>query len=137
MSKPKFSNDGRTITVRVPISIRRRGGRKLVLAPDGSNTSTPICRHIDNAMVRAIARAFRWRDELESSKYATIREIAAAEKINETYVGRVLRLTLLAPDIVEAVLNGQQSASVRLDALMQSLPLGWREQRTMWAGGKP
>ena len=61
-------------------------------------------------MVKAIARAFRWRDMLESGEYATIREIADAEKINESYVGRVLRLTLLAPDIVEAILGGRQPA---------------------------
>ena len=92
--------------MRVPISIRRRGGRKLVLAPDGTNVTTaPVCRHIDNAMVKAIARAFRWREMLENGEYATIAEIAAAEKINESYVGRVLRLTLLAPDIVEAILE--------------------------------
>ena len=79
----------RTVTVRVPIAIRRRGGRKLVLAPDGAKvTAAPITRHVDNAMVKAIARAFRWRDLLESGEYATIREIANAEKINESYVGR-------------------------------------------------
>jgi hypothetical protein len=65
----------------------------------------PVTRHVDNAMVKAIARAFRWRDMLESGEYATIREIANAENINETYVGRVLRLTLLAPDIVEAIVK--------------------------------
>ena len=92
--------------MRVPISIRRRGGRKLVLAPDGTNVTTaPVCRHIDNAMVKAIARAFRWRDSWRTAQHATIAEIAAAEKINESYVGRVLRLTLLAPDIVEAILE--------------------------------
>ena len=65
MVKPQLSDDGRTVTVRVPISIRKRGGRKLVLAPDGTNvTAAPISRHIDNAMVKAIARAFRWREML-------------------------------------------------------------------------
>ena len=65
MAKPKVSSDGRTITVRVPISIRKRGGRRLVLSPDGANvTAAPIRRRIDNAMVKAIARAFRWREML-------------------------------------------------------------------------
>ena len=82
-----------------------------MLAPDGAEvTAAPVTRHVDNAMVKAIARAFRWRDMLESGEYATIREIADAEKINESYVGRVLRLTLLAPDIVEAILDGRQPA---------------------------
>lgn len=80
-------------------------------------------------MVKAIARAFRWRDMLESGEYATIREIAAAEKINETYVGRLLRLTLLVPDIVEAIMNGRQPPGLQLDGLMKRFPVGWREQR--------
>ena len=71
-------------------------------------------------MVKAIARAFRWRDMLEAGEYATIREIAAAEKINETYVGRMLRMTLLAPDIVEAILNGRQPTGLQLDGLMSA-----------------
>jgi hypothetical protein len=130
MAEPKLSDDSRTFTVRVPISIRRRGGRRLVLAPNGADiTATPITRHIDNAMVKAIARAFRWREMLENSTHATIAEIAAAEKINETYVGRVLRLTLLAPDIVEAILNGMQPAGVQLDILMKRFPVAWEEQR--------
>jgi len=130
-----ISPDGRTFTVRVPMSIRRRGGRKLVLAPDGTNvTLGPVFRHIDNAMVKAIARAFRWREMLENGTHATIAEIAAAEKINESYVGRVLRLTLLAPDIVEAILCGRQSAETTLPALMRSFPVGWRDQRAEMLG---
>jgi hypothetical protein len=132
MTEPNLSADGRTVTVRVAISIRRRGGRKLVLAPDGTNiTTAPVRRHIDNAMVKAIARAFRWRDMLESGEYATIREIASAEKINETYVGRVLRLTLLAPEIIEAIVQGRQPAGIQLDALMRRFPVGWGEQREL------
>jgi hypothetical protein len=121
--------DGRTVTVRVPISIRRRGGRKLVLAPDGtSDTWAAPSRRIDNAMIKAIARAFRWREMLESGTYATIAEIAAAEKINESYVGRILRLTLLAPDLVEAILNGRQPIGITMAILMRGFPLGWCDQ---------
>lgn len=123
--------DGRTVTVRIPISIRRRGGRKLVLAPDGTpNTGPAICRRIDNAMVKAVARAFRWREMLENGTHATIAEIAAAEKINESYVGRVLRLTLLAPDIVEAILGGRQPAGLQLEDMLRRFPVEWREQRS-------
>jgi hypothetical protein len=130
MTAPRPSSDTRTLTVRVPIAIRRRGGRKLVLAPDGAEvTAAPVTRHVDNAMVKAIARAFRWRDMLESGEYATIREIAAAEKIAETYVGRVLRLTLLAPDIIETILGGRQSADQRLDDLLRKFPVEWLAQR--------
>jgi hypothetical protein len=80
-------------------------------------------------MIKAVARAFRWREILESGAHATIAEIAAAEKINESYVGRVLRLTLLAPGIVEAILGGQQPAGLQLEDLLMRFPEEWREQQ--------
>jgi hypothetical protein len=122
-------DNGQTVTVRVPISITRRGGRKLVLAPDGMSITAAVARHIDNAMVKAIARAYRWREMLENGTHATIAEIADAEKINESYVGRVLRLTLLAPDMVEAILAGRQPTGLQLDHLLRRFPVGWEEQR--------
>jgi hypothetical protein len=127
-TKPRFMDDNCSITVRVPISIRRRGGRKLVLAPDGANvTATPVYRHVDKAMVKAVARAFRWRQMIENRTYATIREIAAAENINETYVGRVLRLTLLSPAIIEAILAGRHP-DLQLDQLLKKIPVDWDVQ---------
>ena len=98
--------DTTVVTVKVPFSVRKRGGRKLVLAPDGA-PMPPTAAHIDSTLVKAIARAFRWQKMLETGQYSTIREIAKAEKINPSYVSRVLRLTLLAPSIVEAVLDGR------------------------------
>jgi len=129
-AKPKVMDDGRTLTVRVPISIRRRGGRKLVLAPGGGAlTAAAVHRRIDTAIVKAVARAFRWRELLESGEYSTIREIAAAEKINDSYVSRVLRLTLLAPEIVESMLNGRLPSGVQLEDLMKRFPVDWSAQR--------
>lgn len=134
MTESDATGDGRTVTVRVPISIRRRGGRKLVLAPDGAEvTAAPIARHVDNAMVKAIARAFRWREMLENGTHATIAEIAVAEMISESYVGRVLRMTLLAPSIVEAIVNGRQPATVLLAQLMRPFPIIWDKQRDVLA----
>jgi hypothetical protein len=129
MAGPGTTGNASTASVRVRITIRRRGGRKLVLAPDGAEVAAPVARHVDNAMVKAIARAFRWREMLENGTYATIAEIAAAEKINESYVGRVLRLTLLAPDIVEAILGGRQPEEMTLAALMQPFPIEWMQQQ--------
>jgi hypothetical protein len=132
MTEPNLTGDSRTVTVRIPISIRRRGGRKLVVAPDGTTDTWAVpCRRIDNAMVKAIARAFRWREMLEDGTHATIAEIAASEKINESYVGRVLRLTLLAPDIVEAILGGRQPAELQLEDLLRRFPVGWVEQKAV------
>ena len=122
-------SDGETLTVQIPLRLRKRGGRKLMIVPEGATAWAPPRARVDNAMVKAIARAFRWRELLETGEYATVREIAAAEKINETYVGRVLRLTLLAPDIVEAILAGRQPAGLQLGCLLRRFPAGWREQR--------
>jgi hypothetical protein len=83
---------------------------------------------VDNAMIKALARAFRWRKLLETGAYGTIEEVAAAEKINSSYVSRVLRLTLLAPDIIEAVLNGRQPTEMALGVLMRPLPIAWKDQ---------
>jgi hypothetical protein len=110
----------------VPFSIRKRGGRKLIVVPAGVEAA-PAPRHIDNAMVKALARAFRWRKLLETGAYGTIEELAAAEKINPSYVSRVLRLTLLSPNIVEVIVEGRQ-AELSLAHLMQPFPSTWAEQ---------
>jgi hypothetical protein len=128
--RPSLSLDGKSMTVRVPLSIRKRGGRKLVIAPDDLTVAPMRAdRLVDNPVVKAIARAFRWREMLESGSYVTIREIAHVEKINESYVGRVLRLSLLAPDIVEATLDGRQPAHLQLNTLLQQFPIDWPKQR--------
>jgi hypothetical protein len=88
-----------------------------------------FCRQVDNALVKAIARAFRWRDMLEDSRCATVGEIAVREQINESYVSRILRLTSLAPDVVEAILEGRQPPAMTLAMLMQRLPVCWNDQR--------
>jgi hypothetical protein len=127
MAKPKIKDDERTLTVRIPIVIRKRGGKKLVLAPDGKTAPSFSCR-IDNSMVKALARAFRWQELLENGTYATIAEIAEAERINETYVARILRLTLLAPEFVQLIVEGRQPATVGLATLMRPLPARWSDQ---------
>jgi hypothetical protein len=122
-----LSKDRRTLNVRVPLTIKKRGGRKLVIAPDGAPWTPPRAR-IDNTMVKAIARAHRWKRLLERGQYASVAELAAAEKINQSYVCRVLRLTLLAPDIVEAILDGKQPAELQMDALLRPFPVVWGNQ---------
>ena len=116
------------ITVHVPMVFRRRGGRKLVVSPDGTSPSVSAQARIDSTMVKAVARGFRWRKLLETGVYGTVEEIAGAEKINPSYVSRVLRLTLLAPAIVEAILDGRQPAGMTLAVLMRPFAVGWGEQ---------
>ncbi len=120
-----------TITVHVPMTSRKRGGRKQVIAPNGETWSAPSRARIDNTMVKALARAFRWRKMLEIGIVATVAEIAARERINASYVSRVLRLTLLAPEIVEAVLDGRQAPEMTLPGLMGVFSVDWVNQRAM------
>ena len=108
-----------TVTVTVPFAIRKRGGRTLVMTPDGA-TSAPAPRiRVDSALLKALARGFRWRKLLETGHFATIEEIAKAENINPSYISRVLRMTLLAPEIVEGVLAGRQPAGLTMAKAMQ------------------
>ncbi len=120
---------GHILSVRAPIALRKRSGRKAILAPDGTPAWAPPRSRVDNTMVKALARAFRWRRLLETGVYGTVGELAAAERINPSYVSRVLRLTLLAPEIVEAILNGRLPAERTLAAAMGPFPTGWGEQR--------
>jgi hypothetical protein len=137
MPGPEITPDGSTLTVSIPLTFRKRGGRKLVIAPNGSESWAPPRPRIDNTMVKAIARAFRWRKLLETGTHTTVAEIAAAEKFNASYVGRVLRLTLLPPEIVEAFLDGRQPADLQLEDLLRPIPVGWREQRAEIWGPYP
>src|SRR5690348_9217245 len=121
-----------SITVHVPLAIRPRPGRKTIVRPAGSAPSASIDSQADPAMVKALARAFRWKRLLDDGRYASISEIAAVEKIDRGYVGSILRLTLLAPDIVEAILDGRQPAGLGLPVLLKPFPLEWERQRTRW-----
>lgn len=123
-----FGADGQTLTVRLPITLRKRGGRKAIVTPDGSSAWAPPRARVDSTMVKALARAFRWRNLLETGVYGTVAEVAAAEKINPSYVSRVLRLTLLAPNLVEVILDGRQSPEMKLVMLMHPFAVEWREQ---------
>ena len=113
-----------TVTLRVPFRLAKRGGRKEMHLPEG--IAPP--RRPDDALVKALARAFRWKRMLESGEFATIAELAEREGIAPSYMTRVLRLTLLAPDIVEAILEGAQGPEVTLARVLEPFPLEWEHQ---------
>src|SRR5579871_1698246 len=111
------------LTVDVPMTFRRRGGRKIIVAPDGTAMPAAAPRlQIDHALTKALARGFRWRKLLDNGTYGTIKDLAVKEGVDVTYVAEVLRLTLLAPDVVETILNGQQPAGWQLRRFRKSLP---------------
>ena len=113
-----------TITLHVPFRIVKRGGRKEMQLPEGASTQ----RRPDDALVKALARAFRWKRMLDSGNFATIAELAEREGITLSYLTRILRLTLLAPDLVAAILDGRHGPEVTLAQLMEPLPAEWTEQ---------
>ena len=124
-----------SLTVRVPMTIRRRGGRKIVVTPEGEADRARRARsRVDPTLVKALARAHRWKRLLENGTYASISELAKAEKIDRGYLGRILLLTLLAPDIVEAILDGRQPAGLGLPRLMEPFPIEWSSQRDVLSG---
>jgi hypothetical protein len=124
------SADGETVTVHIPLTFRKRGGRMLVVMPDGAEWA-PRPR-VDNAMVKALARAFRWRKMLDTGEYTTLEDMAKAKGVGKTYVSQILRLTLLAPAIVEAILDGRQPTELQLDDLLKGFSLEWEGQRLLF-----
>ncbi len=123
-----------TTTVFVPMTFRRIGGRKRIVLPDGSLYNPETRVPVESPIVRALARAFRWRRLLESGKHASINELAKAERVDRAFASRVLRLTLLAPDIVEAILAGRQPEKLTVRTLLEPFPVEWAEQRQAFLG---
>jgi hypothetical protein len=121
--------DGKTITVHIPITWKRHGGRKVIIAPDGGDAWAPAKPRPDETLIRALARAHRWKRMLEVGTYRSAVEIGEAEKVDRSFINRLLRLTLLAPAIVEAILDGLQPKRMRLEELTRAMPSDWDEQR--------
>lgn len=123
MTRATVSADGETITVHIPLTFRKQGGRKLVVTSDGAEWA--VQPRVDNAMVKALARAFRWRKMLDEGVHATLKDLARAKGVAPSYVSGILRLTLLAPEIVEAILDGRQPAEMQLADLLEGFPAQW------------
>ena len=121
------------ISIEIPMTFKKRGGRRIIVLPDGSHGHPMPAATIDNAMVKAIARAFRWQKLLENGTYSCLDDIARSEKIGASFVSRIIRLSLLAPDLVDAILEGRQPAHLTLKGLMASFPVEWDRQRSsLW-----
>jgi hypothetical protein len=122
--------DGTTLVVRIPMRFQRRGGRKRIVAADGSEIVPPSKPEPDGTLVKALARARRWQRGLESEEYGTLADLADSERISRSYICRVLRLTLLAPDIVERILDRRPTAG--LVQFLKPFPVEWEKQRRMF-----
>ena len=130
-SKALISQDGHTAMVSIAVSFLQRGGRKQILSPVGAAPWSPAPR-VDSALVKAVVRAHRWRQMIESGKYPSAAELAKAERVNDSYLSRILRLTLLSPAIIEAILSGRQAPGLELSDLLKSIPAEWAEQSAVF-----
>jgi hypothetical protein len=123
----RTSHEVETLTIRIPIRLQWRGGRKLIMTPEGA--AAPARKPSrDDTLVKALVRAHRWRRKIESGRAKSITDLAEQEGVTDAYVCRLLPLTCLAPDIVEAILDGRQPKGLRLAEMLGNGPLAWEEQ---------
>ncbi len=123
-----------SIVVRVPLTIRRRPGRKMIVTTVNQQGDTVMPTRADPVLVKALARAFRYQRMLDEGRHASISEMAEGERIERGYLGTLLRLTLLAPDIVEAILDGRQPAGLELPRFLDAVQTDWSGQRQALLG---
>jgi hypothetical protein len=119
-------------TTHIPMTFRSRGDKTVIVLPDGSRGVVRQEATIDNTMVKVIARGFRWQRLLCNGTYSTIEDLATSEKINPSYVSRILRLAFLSPKIVQAILDGKQPAWLTMKELLKPSPAEWSEQERIF-----
>ena len=127
MARKNCELNGDAIPVLIPKTWKRSDGRKAIIAPDGGDAWAPAKARPAKTLICALARAHRWNRMLETGKRRSIAEIAEAEKIDRSFVSRLLRLTLLAPDIQEAILEGRQAKGLQLEELTKAMPREWED----------
>lgn len=124
----RIEDGGRIIAIHIPMKFKRRGGRKQVILPPGAEPDeTPV-----TPLQRALARAFHWQKLLDSGKACSIGDISKSTGVDKSFIAKTLRLTLLAPDIIEAILNNREPEAVTIPLLYKAIPLLWDEQRKLY-----
>ena len=121
------------LQIHVPMHIRRMRGRKMIFAPqalDGDVPDSPSA--VQAAVVQALGRAFSWSDAIESGEVHSISDLARSLDVDNSYVVRILKLTTLAPDIIEAILNGEEPSGLSLAQLIRTFPMDWERQRALF-----
>jgi hypothetical protein len=131
LGKPTISRDGDAVIIDIPMSFRRRSGRKEVVLPPGAVAACSVPTRPPAPLALAMARAFRWQEMIESGATESNSDLARKLKLDQSYVARTIRLASLAPDIIEAILNGQEPDGLSLWALRRDVPLLWEEQKEL------
>ena len=126
---PAVDRDGDTLVIRVPMQLKKRGGRKEIIVPEGLPGTPPSRSPTQEPLITALARAFHWQELIDSGRYTSVTELAEALGVDRSYVSRIMRLALLAPDIVEAIVEGREPSELSLERLVMGMPVLWGEQR--------
>lgn len=126
--KITIRRDGGKVVVSVPVRFYRRNGRQMILA-DSIESDSIEAAVPNNALLAALAKAYAWQEQLESGQFEDLEDIAKEQGVDRSYVGRMLQLTSLAPDIVESILAGQTFADISLRDFRKGIPVSWEEQR--------
>ena len=119
-------------TTEIPMTFRRRGGKAVIVMPDGSRAIERREALIDNAMVKLLARGHRWHRKLFDGTHASIEDMAKSENISPSFVSRILRLAYLSPTVVEAILDGKYPAELTMKDLMEPFPMDWSMQEKIF-----
>lgn len=127
MNEPQLRVLGNIISIKVPLSMKRHGGKKYILLPKNIPLNNVQAKP-DETMVKALARAWMWQKALDKGRYDSIEELAAKNSINPSYVSRILRLNLLSPAIKQAILDGTQPRAFNLQEMQKPFPDCWKEQ---------
>ena len=116
----------------VPLTIKRRQNRKVLTPPPSTSHGASDCGGFDEPMIRTLAKGFYWQKLLDEGRYAHVGELASNLKLERGWVAEILRMTLLAPDIITTVVEGRQPRHVNLHALrgrVEAIQRDWNEQR--------
>jgi site-specific DNA recombinase len=124
------SDDQPKLVEEIVIKVKRQGQGKRIFLPAGEQKSAP-----NQTLIKAVVRAHAWRRMLESEDGLSVRRLAARQNLSHRYINRLLPLAWLAPDVVEAILDGTQLPEVSLDQLTTEFPIDWAEQRRLLALG--
>ncbi len=123
-----LERDGESVVVKIPMMLKRRMGRKEIIVPAGLDDSAPLPSMPQEPLITALARAFAWQELIDSGRYSSIAALAEALGVDRCYVRRILTLATLAPDIVEAIVRGEEPSGLSLERLAKGFPLSWNEQ---------
>jgi hypothetical protein len=123
-----FLRDGRVV-IRVPMKLRHVSGRTEIIAPQALGKARQGAPGKPSALAVALARSLRWSELLDQGRYPTVAALAAAVGLERSYVARVLNLSLLAPDLAEAILYGEAPSGLSLSRMRDDFPMEWVRQR--------